>query len=258
MQTIQPRQVGAAVMMAVVCAIAACSVPSPPTAPSGPSALQIQGTTLLMIGGRGQLMALESTEDGLRRVPATWTAEGDAVAVTSSGAVVGKAHGRTIVRAHYGDRAGETTVHVVPGVAGTWRGSITVVDCWQTVRTDPDPCAGRLGVSGPLVLTVTQSASADQFDNLRATVDVFTPPAVGSFVGALDSTGLFFLDGHIERVADGLAGGVEFRWQLDGDRLVPSTLHPLGDDKIDVALSIREGPLSTTVLQLWQVSSVTR
>ena len=32
----------------------------------------------------------------------------------------------------------------------------------------------------------------------------------------------------------------------------------LGDDKIDVALSIRDGSLSTTVLQLWQVSIVTR
>jgi len=257
MQTMQTPHICAAAVAAVVCTNMGCTVPPPPTSPSGPGMLQIQGTTLLMVGGRGQLRALASFDEDLRQVPATWTVEGDAVTVTSAGAVVARALGRATVRARYRDLAGETVVHVVQSVAGTWRGAITVVDCWVPVPVDPDPCEGRRGLTAPLVLRVTQSTSADLYDNLRATVDVFTPPATGTLVGALDSSGFFFLEGVIERSADGLTGFVNFKWQLEDDRLVPFTFNVLGDDKIDVNMSTGKTP-ATLFTEIWQLSNVTR
>jgi hypothetical protein len=238
-----------------LCAAAACGMPFLPTAPPPPSQLEIRGTTLLMVGARGRLTAWNLGEDPTRDVPATWTVDGDAVTVTANGAVTARALGQAIVRARYQDHTGEAAVHVVNSFAGTWRGSITVVDCWQPGQTAPSPCEGRVGLNAPLVLKVTQTESADHYDNLRATVEVFSSPATGAFVGAVDSSGLFFLDGHVERGSDGLSGGVKFRWQIENDRLVPKTLHTLGDDTIDVLLSMRAG---TSFWEIWQLSAMSR
>jgi hypothetical protein len=194
----------------------------------------------------------------MREVRASWSADGDAIGITSDGFVVARRLGHAIVRATAGDLTGSTTVHVVIGVAGTWRGSITIVDCWQSPATTPDPCAGRRGSTAPLVIDVTQRPTADQFDNLRAVVAVFTPPATGNFIGALDSSGHFFLDGHVERQSDSLGGGVRFRWQLDGDRLVPFSIDGLIEDKVDVQLFVRMGSTSTLFNEIWQVSTMTR
>ena len=71
---------------------------------------------------------------------------------------------------------------------------------------------------------MSQSAAAE-LGNLTATIAVFTPPATGRFVGLLDSQGTFFLQGYVERAGDGLFGGVTFRWQLDGEKLVPMTIN---------------------------------
>ena len=243
---------------AVLYAAAACGMPLPSAPPPPPRQLEIRGTTLLMLGGRGRLTAWQPGNGGPREVRARWTVEGDAVSVTSGGVVAARALGPAIVRADYDDFAGVTTVHVVDSVAGTWRGSITVVDCWQSVPTSPDPCKERVGVTAPLVLRVTQSASADMFDNLRAAVDVFTPPATGSFVGAADSSGLFFLDGYVERGLDGLSGAVRLRWQRDNDRLLPWTLNAQGDDRLSVGLSVRIAGVHIPFDEIWQLSPMTR
>jgi hypothetical protein len=253
----QIHQLRLAAAVAGFCAAASCGVPPSPTRPSDPG-LEIRGTTLLMVGARGKLTAWAPADGQVREVPATWTVEGDAVSVTTGGMVVARGLGHAVVRALYQGHTGVATVHVVGSVAGTWRGSIAIADCWQSVPTTPDPCKGRRGLTAPLVLTVTQSASADQYDNLRATVEVFTPPATGNFIGAVDSSGLFFLDGHVERGFDALSGGVRFRWQLEADRLLPSTLNALGNDKIDVQLSIRTGSLLTSFSEIWQLSTITR
>ena len=252
----QNRHLRLAVAVPVLVAAAACAVPGLPAAPH-PGQLEIRGTTLLMLGGRGRLTAWQARDGQLREVRATWTVDGDAVSVTGGGVVAARALGPATVRAQYDDISGVTTVHVVDSVAGTWRGSINVVDCWQSVPTSPDPCRGRVGTTAPLVLRVTQSASADLYDNLRAAVDVFTPPASGSFVGAVDSSGLFFLDGHVERGSDGLSGGVQLRWQRENDRLVPWTLNARGDDRIDVRLSMRVGGPGSFD-ETWQLSPMTR
>jgi hypothetical protein len=204
------------------------------------------------------LSAWQPSNGQLREVRATWTAEGDAISVTSDGLATALRRGQAIVRARYDEQTGTATVHVVTSVAGTWRGSITVVDCWQTIQTSPEPCQGRRGLIAPLVLTVSQSASADQFDNLRATAEVFTPPAVGSFIGAVDSTGFFFLDGYVERKSDSLGGAVKFRWQLEDGRLVPFTSDGRVEDTVDVQLSARIGSVLVLFNEIWRLSEMTR
>jgi hypothetical protein len=178
--------------------------------------------------------------------------------VASGGAVIARTLGQAIVRATYRDQSGTVTVHVVSSFAGTWRGSVTVLDCWQSVPTSPSPCEGRRGMTAPLALEVTQRASANNYDNLRATVGVFSPPATGSFIGAVDSSGLFFLEGAVERGSDGLSGAVKFRWQLEGDRLVPWTLNERGDDIVGVDLSVRTTTPPSVFSELWRVSVMTR
>ena len=84
-----------------------------------------------------------------------------------------------------------------------------------------------------------------------------TPTLARTLVGALDSSGFFFLEGDIERSADGLSGFVAFKWQLEDDRLVPFTRHVLGDDKIDVQMTSRGMP-ATSFNEIWQLSNVTR
>ena len=256
MQTSILRRTAAA---AIVCAAAACTLPLEPSAPTPDPQLEIRGTTLLMVGGRGRLSAWEADNGDLREVHATWRADGDAVSLTSNGTITARHPGQALVRASYRDRTGTATVHVVTSAAGTWRGSITVVDCWRTTDIGPESCQGRLGLTAPLVLEVTHSAAADHYDNLRAVVKVFTPPATGSFIGAVDSSGLFFLDGYVERPGDSLGGAVKFRWQREtDDRLIPSTLHAQADDRVDVLLSLRIGSTAQTFNEIWQVSAMTR
>jgi hypothetical protein len=243
----------------MLCALAACTLPLEPSAPTPEPELEIRGTTLLMAGGRGRLSAWQGDSGDVREVNATWRAEGDAVSLTSNGAITGRHPGRAVVRATYRDRTGTATVHVVTSAAGTWRGSITVVDCWRTTDTVPESCEGRIGLTAPLVLEVIHSAAADHYDNLRAVVKVFTPPATGSFFGAVDSSGLFFLEGYVERQADSLGGALKFRWQREtDDRLIPFTLHAQANDRVDVQLSLRIGSTPQTLNEIWQLSAMTR
>ena len=125
----------------------------------------------------------------------------------------------------------------------------------RSTVTAPDPCQGRRGLTTPLVLTVSQSAAAE-LGNITATISVFTPPATGPFVGLLDSGGTFFLQGYVERPSDGLFGGFSFRWQLDGERLVPMIINDTVDDMLNVVLSNRISPGSFT--ETWKISALTR
>jgi hypothetical protein len=236
-----------------LCAAMACGMPALPSGPSSPAPLQIRGTTLMMVGGRGTLTAWQIEDGQERGVAAKWTAEGDAISITSNGVVTAKHLGHAIVHAQKDDHTGTETVHVVTSVAGTWRGSVSVVDCWQSPVSIPDPCESRRGLTAPMVVTVSQSAAAE-LGNLTATISVFTPPATGSFVGLLDSYGTFFLQGAVQRPADGLSGGMTFRWQLDGDRLVPMNFDGPADDTVGVGLSSRTGSFN----ELWKISVLTR
>jgi hypothetical protein len=243
--------------VAALCGVAACVGPVP-LRPSTSPELQIQGTTLLMVGGRGRLTAWRPGGGELREVDATWTSDSDAISLTRDGRVTALRLGAASVQAQFEDLVGTGTVHVVGSVAGIWRGSIAIVQCWQPIETVPDPCEGRRGGTAPLVLNVTQKAAADLYDNLRATVEVFEPPATGSFVGAVDSSGLFFLEGYVQRPADSLGGAVRLRWQLDGDRLVPFTADGRVEDTIDVQLTVRTGSDVSLVSEIWQLSTMTR
>ena len=80
--------------------------------------------------------------------------------------------------------------------------------------------------------------------------------ATGPFVGLLDSGGTFFLQGYVERPSDGFFGGFSFRWQLDGERLVPMIINDTVDDMFDVVLSNRISPGSFT--ETWKISALTR
>jgi hypothetical protein len=237
---------------AVLSSAAACGLPYLPSTPSDPPALEIRGATLLMVGGRGRLSAWQP---GGREVRASWSSDGDAIAITRDGAVTGRRLGHAIVQASSGDSTGSTTVHVVTSVEGRWHGSITVVDCLQTLPPDGHACEGRRGLTAPLVVDITQRASADRLDNLRATVDVFAPAARGSFIGALDSSGHLFLEGYVERAVDSFGGAVRFRWQLEGDRLVPFTID---GEIINVQLSQRIGTATAAFNEIWQVSTMVR
>jgi hypothetical protein len=240
-----------------LCAATACGMPVLPSGPSSVAPLAIRGTTFMMVGGRGTLTAWQIEDGHAREVAARWTAEGDAISITSGGVVAARRLGHAIVHAQYDDHTGTDTVHVVTTVAGTWRGSVSVVDCWQVTVSGPDPCESRRGLTAPLVLTVSQSAAAE-LGNLTATIAVFTPPATGRFVGLLDSYGTFFLQGYVERPADGLYGGVTFRWQLDGEKLVPMTINDTVDDTVDVGLSNRNGAGSVSFNEKWKISALTR
>src|SRR5262245_6314622 len=123
----------------VAAALAAATACALPTRPSGAAELDIRGTTLLTPGARGQLVALLPSNGQLRDVRARWAGDGDAISLSTDGRVTGVRLGRATVRAEYQGLTGSTTVHVVGDVAGTWRGSIAVLDCWQTTATVPDP-----------------------------------------------------------------------------------------------------------------------
>lgn len=246
-----------AVAASLCCATAGCGELPAPTAPSSPSELAIRGTTLLMPGHSGTLTAWLAENGNLREVAATWSTDGDIVSLTSAGAVTANRLGGALVRARYGTHEGQQTVHVVTSIAGTWRGSITVVDCWGGNGAMFDPCRERRGLVAPIVIDVTQSATADNFDNLRATVGVLTPPATGGFVGATDSSGQVFLDGYVERPGDLLGGALKLRWMLDAGRLVPFVDHPISPDMLDVQLSVRT-PSPALVHEAWRLSAMSR
>jgi len=239
----------------MLCVLAACGE-LPLTQPSSPSQLEIRGTTLLMPGSRGKLTAWLPDRGEMREVAATWTADGDAISLTRDGAVTANHYGGVTVHARFDDHDGVSMVHVVPSVAGTWRGSITVVDCWSPGGA-ADQCRPWIDLNAPMAVTITQRATAENYDNLRATVQIFTPPATGSFIGATDSSGQVFLDGAIERPGDGLSTGLKLRWMTEQDRLVPFGDGPRGADMLDVLLSLRL-PAPAGVGQLWRLSPLSR
>ena len=240
----------------LLCALAACGE-LPLTEPSPPGQLEIRGTTLLMPGSRGKLTAWLSDHGQLREVTATWSADGDAIALTSNGAVTANHVGGVTVHARFDDHSGVQTVHVVSSVAGTWRGTTAIVDCWPQSQSGTDPCRGRVGLSAPIAVSITQSATADNYDNLRATVQVLTPPATGSdFIGATDSSGQVFLDGAVVRSGDGLAAALKLRWMLEDNHLVPFGDSPKGADMLDVLLSTRLP--ASAVGETWRMSPLSR
>ena len=243
---------------AVFVTVTACQFPSP-TRPSGGPELQIEGSTLLMVGGRGRLTAWAPRDGKLREVRATWSADGDAISLTSDGDVTGLRLGNALVRASADGLSGTATVHVVTNVAGKWRGSIAVVDCWDQSGAMSSACEGRRGLEAPLVMDVTQlSASIDHVTNLRAVVEIFSPPARGTYFGGVDSSGFLFLEGAVQRQADSFGGAVNFKWQLDGDRLIPFNFDSLTEDTVQVQMSMRVGTNFVLLNEVWRVSPMAR
>jgi hypothetical protein len=253
--TIQARRLVATMALAV---LTACTVPPLPSQPSNTSPpLEVRGTTLMMVGGRGALTAWEFDGAQYREVQARWTTEGDAISITSGGSVTARRLGAATVRAQYRDLSGTGIVHVVPSVAGTWRGSITVLDCWQAVPTTPDPCANRRGLVAPFSLMVSQTDAAE-LGNLTGTISAFTPAATGNFVGLLDSGGVFFIQGHIERAQDRLETAVSFRWMLENDRLVPLNVDGRIEDQLDLQPSVRIGSQIVGFSESWRMWPLSR
>jgi hypothetical protein len=160
------------------------------------------------------------------------------------------------VRAAFDHLTGSKTIHVVDSIAGIWRGSLAVVDCVAAVDTSPSACEGRRGLTTPLVLDVAQSATADQF-NLQAPVAIFTPPAVGTLTGAVNSDGVVYLAGRVERPEDSLSGLVNFQWRLENGTLVPS-INGLTESRLIMELSLRAGPNPSLISEIWELSPLVR
>ena len=190
-----------------------------------------------MAGSRGKLTAWLSEDGQLREVTATWSADGDAISITGNGVVTANHLGGVTVRARFDKHDGVQTVHAGhPALPAPGEGR-SRSECWPQPGATADPCQGRAGLNAPIAVSITQSATADNYDNLRATVQVFIPPATGTgFIGATDSSGQVFLDGSIVRPGDGLAGALKLRWMLEENRLVPFGDGPRGADMLDVLL----------------------
>lgn len=250
------RKLQPAAVAVALGAITACGPLSLPSGLSAPSELEIRGTTLLMPDNHGRVTAWLPDGRDTREVRATWTAEGDAISITSDGRITAMRLGRSVVRAQHDHLTGSKTVHVVGSIAGVWRGSITVVDCWPSVETSPSPCQGRRGLTTPLVLDVTQSATADHF-NLQAPVAIFTPPAIGTLTGAVNSEGVVYLAGRVERPEDSLSGLVNFQWRLENEALVPS-VSGLTENTLVMEMSIRIGSNPSLISEIWELSPLTR
>jgi hypothetical protein len=211
----------------------------------------------MMVGARGYLTAWRYDDGQAREVAARWSTDGDAISIGRGGEVTARHLGKAAVRAQYQNLTGTGIVHVVASVAGTWRGSVILVECWQTTLPVSDACGDRRGSTASLVLTVSQSAAAE-LGNVTGTIAVFTPPATGRFVGLLDSDGTFFIQGHAERPEDGVQGAVSLRWQFDGQQLVPMTSNDQIDDDalLTVSGTSQSGQLSFT--EIWKTSALTR
>ena len=87
-----------------ICAATACGMPVPTSGHSPVVRLEIRGTTLIIIGGRGTLTAWQIEDGHAREVAARWTADGDVISITSGGVVMARRLGHAIVHAQCDDR----------------------------------------------------------------------------------------------------------------------------------------------------------
>jgi hypothetical protein len=186
-------------------------------------------------------------------VSASWTADGDAIKITSGGVVTALRIGFATVRATANDRAGSGAflVSVVPNLAGTWRGTITVAYCERVRGEGADPCGQRSGIVQPLVLAISQvMSSSDQVDLIIA-AEAFTPPAKGTIPGAVDSSGAIFIQGVLVRSADQFDVRPTIRAQLTGTRIEPF-------EQVEVMVTMHYAGIQQSLREVWQLSALVR
>jgi hypothetical protein len=137
-------------------------------------------------------------------------------------------------------------------VAGTWRGEVTIADCWRVQGGGADPCDARRGRTEPLILEIAHITSPTPDVDLRIAVQAFVPAAAGMCFGTRDATGAIFFQGLLRRAADQFDVLVTFRGQLDGNRI--DSL----EEMIDVNVTMRNSAGSQSLGERWMFSPIRR
>lgn len=227
-----------------------------PAAPGQPfeARLEIRGPNHLQVGQQAKLTALGAGGIALQRP--TWSIDGTAASIASDGTLTARTLGHATVRASGSGVIGEYLIAVVPSIAGAWRGSLTVVDCYREQGDGDDPCDNRRGVQQPLAFTIAQRPSSSPPEQIDVIVSVqaFAPPANGTFYGALDGIGTVFLQGSLERTNEYFAaGGVTLLMRVDGDRMESFEGRP-----VDVGVALRNADGGQSLRERWRLSSIVR
>jgi hypothetical protein len=249
----RPGKVVIGAALAALLAIGGCVALPSHGQPSEPQ-LEIRGPNHLQVGQQARLTVLGTGGSTLQR--ATWSIEGTAASIASDGTLTARSLGHATVRAVANGSSGEYPVAVVPNVAGVWRGSVTVVDCYREQGSGGDPCDQRRELPHPLVLTISQRPSSSPPEQIDVVVSVqaFTPPASGTFYGALDGIGTVFMQGSLERATEYLAaGGVTLLMQLDGNRM-----ESFEGRLVDVGVALRNADGGQSLRERWRLSSIVR
>jgi hypothetical protein len=202
---------------AIMLAAAACD--HPPTQPTTvvpdtkPTLLTITpSTSLLKVGTSETFSAFAVFPDGSgQSVVAQWSIDQSAVAmVQSTGVLTALGAGAATITARYRERSASQSLRVIPDYAGTWEGTIAVVEC---VDGDPGvctpaPCCPPIYVPGRTFAMAVILALREEHVTGFITNSSVGPVAVPS-TGTIDLDGTLTLEG-ILRSSDSL-GSYETR-----------------------------------------------
>jgi hypothetical protein len=236
-------------------AIGGCVVPGAPSGQRSEPRLEIRGPNHLQVGQQGNLTAWRADGNTWQQ-RATWSIDGTAASIAPDGTLTARNIGVATVRATANGAMGEYPIDVVPNIAGVWRGSFTIVDCYREQGGGGDPCDQRRGVSQPLVFAISQlpSSSPPEQIDVIVSAQAFAPPASGTFYGVLDGTGTVFLQGSLERVTEYLAaGGVTLLMHLEGNRL-----ESFEGRLVEVGVALRNAGGEQSLRERWRLSPIVR
>ena len=212
---------------AIMLAAAACD--HPPTQPTTvvpdtkPTLLTITpATSLLKVGGSETFSAFAVFPDGSgQSVAAQWSIDQSAVAtVQSTGVLMAVGAGMATITATYRERSASRSLRVIPDYAGTWEGTVTVVEC---VDGDPGLCTPApccLPVYVPGRTCALEAILAYRDEQVTGFITNLTVGPVGvPSSGTIDLDGTLTLNG-ILRQSDSLGS---FETRIDWKTTIDST-----------------------------------
>jgi hypothetical protein len=207
---------------AIMLATAACD--RPPTQPTTvvpdtkPTLLTITpARSLLKVGASETFSAFAVFPDGSgQTVAAQWSIDQSAVAtVQSTGVLTAVGAGMATITASYRERSASRSLRVIPDYAGTWEGTVAVVDCLDGDPgiCTPTPCRA-LGVCPPVYVPGRTCAIvatlADRDEHMTGFITNLSLGPVGvPSTGTIDLAGTLTLNGVL-RQSDSL-GSYETR-----------------------------------------------